>query len=416
MAGEQIRKTPMGGVKAFDCRNCGGQVQLLAPGQSLVAACKHCGAVADLTDDNFRILSSAAEQLTREPRYEIGSKATFDGKTWVVIGFMSRIVRMYAFEWEEYLLFNPYHGFRFLAHAYGHWSWIQMINDGPLAIGNAAWVQYKGQNFKLLTTGEAEVSYVLGEFYWQVRVGDRAQTRDLVAPPNMLSGEFEDGGMIWSLGQYLEPQFVEQAFGAPPKNKLSRKGVGANQPNTWKNHAKRIVPAWIISMILTVVIGIAMNAAAPDQTVLTMPQTYPDTTDRVSPPFELVGGSRNVNVGLEVVDGLDNHWVEFEGVLHNLETNENYEFVVGAEYYFGVTEGESWTEGSKSGDFCLNEVPAGNYEMVTSSASDSAGNVVLTVVRGVPIFSNMFIAWILLSILPVTLLIMSKNFEKQRNA
>ena len=416
MAGEQIRKTPMGGVKAFDCRNCGGQVQLLAPGQSLVAACKHCGAVADLTDDNFRILSRVGQELTREPRYEIGAKATLEGKTWVVIGFMARIVRMYGFEWEEYLLFNPFYGFRFLAHAYGHWSWIEMIHDGPLAKANAAYVRYQGQDFKQLTTGEAEVTYVLGEFYWQVRVGDRAQTRDLVAPPNMLSVELEDGGMIWSLGKYMEPQYVEQAFGAPPKNKMNRKGVGANQPNTWKNHAKRIVPAWIISMILTIVVGVGINSTAPNQTVLTMPQTYPDSTDRVSAPFELVGGSRNVEVELEVTEGLDNHWVEFEGVLHNLETNENYAFVVGAEYYYGVTDGESWTEGSKYSDACLNEVPAGNYEMVTSSASDSAGSVVLKVVRGVPIFSNIFMVIVLLSILPITLLIMSKNFEKNRNA
>ncbi len=415
MAGEQIRMTPMGGVKAFSCRNCGGQINLLAPGQSIAAACKHCGAVTDLTDDNLAILSRHAAAMTREPSYEIGSKAVFEGKTWVVIGYMARIVRMYNFEWEEYLLFNPYHGFRFLSHAYGHWSLVRMIQDGPIGKANMEYISYQKRQFKFLTSGEAEVTYVLGEFYWQVQVGDVAQTRDLVAPPLMLSGELESGGIIWSICEYLDPAIVEKAFGAPPKNKVSRIGVGANQPNRYKERLRSVVPLWVISMIATVVMVIGFAASAPNAKVLTMPFVYPDSTDQVSPPFDITGATNNVEIQLQVESGLDNHWAEFSGVIHNLETNENYEFTTSAEYYYGVTDGESWREGSTSADALLNGIPAGTYEMVTSSLSDTTGTATISVYRGVPIFSNVFIVLILLSILPIYLFVRSKNFEKRRN-
>jgi hypothetical protein len=415
MAGEQIRMTPMGGVKAFNCRNCGGQVTLLAPGQTIAAACKHCGAVADLTDDNFRILSKVREMITREPRYAIGSKATFEGKTWVVIGFMARIVREYHFEWEEYLLFNPYHGFRFLAHAYGHWSWIKMIHDGPLGLAGATHIRYQKQDFKFLTQGEAEVFYVLGEFYWQVKVGDKAQTRDLVAAPRMLSVELEEGGLIWSLGEYMDPQLVERAFGAPPQNKVRRIGVGANQPNPHKANLRWVIPTWIASMVLAIVLFFVTDAALPNQSVLQETRAFPDSTDHVSGPFEIGNAISNVEVQLRADSGLDNHWVEFQGVLHNLETNENYEFVAGAEYYFGYTDGENWTEGSKLVDVVLNEVPAGNYEMVTSSLSDSVGTATITVVRGAPIYTNVLGLLLLLSLAPMFVIIRSAGFEKQRN-
>jgi hypothetical protein len=416
MAGEQVRISPLGGVKAFNCRNCGGQVNLLAPGQTIAAVCQHCKAVTDLTDENFKILSRYNSQMVRQPRYEIGSKAVFEGKTWVVIGYMVRIVQLYSFEWEEYLLFNPYHGFRFLAHSYGHWSWIKMVHDSPLIAGRPDQLVYKDRKYKFLTDGEAEVLFVLGEFYWRVKVGDTAKTRDLVAPPYMLSVEYERDGMIWSLGEYVEPNRVEAAFGGPPKPKISRVGVGANQPNRYHENFRRLLPIWIISMVVTIAIFFAYGATAPDLKVHDGIYAFPNAVDVVSPPFEIGNGINNVEVDLMANSGLDNHWVEFSGVLHNLETNENYEFTVGAEYYHGVTDGESWSEGSSYGDATLNEVPAGKYEMVVASESDSAGSVTLTVRRGVPIYTNTLIVLILLSIVPVLLKVLDKNFEKRRNA
>ncbi|MFM2376751.1 MAG: hypothetical protein RLZZ165_1848, partial [Bacteroidota bacterium] len=402
---------------AFNCRNCGGQVNLLAPGQSLSAACNHCGAVADLTDDNFRILSDVKAKITRTPLFEIGSKAQFEGKTWVFIGFMVREVEKYQFVWEEYLLFNPYYGFRFLANAYGHWSWIKMIQDLQRAQYHRPEPMYQGESFRQFSTGSACVRYVLGEFYWKAKVDDLAATVDYISPPYMLSREIEDGGMIWSLGEYLEPQVVADAFGVD-RSILPRKvGVGANQPNQPIQDYRRILPFWLGSILAVFIIGFISSTSAPK--VLAWSQTYrfPIVNDTVSGIFTLPEGmNRNLEVQVKALSGLENHWVEYAGVLHDTLTNLNYDFIIPVEYYQGVTNGESWSEGSIGGNIVLNEIPGGTYEMVSSIASDSTGDVEIKIFRGVPIYSNWIWPLLILSIVPIFLFFRGKSMERRRNA
>jgi hypothetical protein len=412
--GKHGPKTPMGGVKSFSCRGCGGQVKLLAPGQSLTAACTHCGAVADLTDENFQVLHRYKQRMHRDFPISIGDKATFDGKLWQVVGIMQREVKEFEFTWVEYLLFNPYHGFRFLFSGMGHWSWIQMVNDLPIKYyeGSGAW--YKGRRFKEITSGQARVKYVIGEFYWQVKVGDIAFTRDLIAPPYMLSCELEDGGMIWSLGTYLEPREVAEAFGIEKGILPEKVGVGANQPNPAKRHLRLILPAWIIAMVVMLGMTAWNFQKAPKTVVFSAQYPYPLAEDTVAGPFDVPLDMQNLEVQVDVQSGLDNNWVEITGMLHNVATNVNYNFILPAEYYHGVSDGESWSEGSRYADITINDIPGGKYELITSSAADTNGLLTLTVVRGVPIATNAIGLIILISILPIILIIRSASFEKIR--
>lgn len=416
MAGEHAPMTPMGGLKAFSCRNCGGQVELLAPGQTLTAACKHCRSITDLTDPNLVVIQKAKGKQSRDMVLEIGIKGTFEGKTWQVIGYQEREVPQYEFQWGEYLLFNPRYGFRFLSHAYGHWSWIRMVRDMPIGALDSTPKTYQGQRYRHLTDGKIVVNHVMGEFYWKVKVGEKVEGYDFIAPPLMLSAEFDGQGIVWSQGEYLEPRQVREAFGIDGSGWPSRSGIAGNQPNPFARANKVIIPAWIVSMVALVALGLGLGARfSPDKAVATMEMPFPQTSDVVSLPFDLGGNVNNAVVEVEVESGLDNHWVEVEGVLHNIETNENYGFVATAEYYYGVTDGESWSEGSRFSDATLNEVPPGKYELVVTAASDWAGTLKLTVRRGVPILSNWLMAMLLLTVVPAFTIWRSKAFEKKRS-
>jgi hypothetical protein len=116
------------------------------------------------------------------------------------------------------------------------------------------------------------------------------------------------------------------------------------------------------------------------------------------------------------LSGLENHWVEYAGVLHDTLTNLNYDFIIPVEYYQGVTDGESWSEGSIGGNIVLNEIPEGTYEMVSSIASDSTGDVEIKIFRGVPIYSNWIWPLLILSIVPIFLFFRGKSMERRRNA
>ena len=59
---------------------------------------------------------------TRQPELEIGKRGTLAGTEWEVIGWQIRRNAGDPWRWDEYLLFNPYRGFRFLAHDDEGWT------------------------------------------------------------------------------------------------------------------------------------------------------------------------------------------------------------------------------------------------------------------------------------------------------
>lgn len=58
-----------------------------------------------------------------------------------------------------------------------------------------------GAKLPILQAATAEVSYVLGEFYWRVGVGERCEVVD-IAPPLQLSVERTGQEIVWSQADY----------------------------------------------------------------------------------------------------------------------------------------------------------------------------------------------------------------------
>ena len=58
-----------------------------------------------------------------------------------------------------------------------------------------------------------------------------------------------------------------------------------------------------------------------------------------------------------------NFWLEIDGDLVNEESGVVQEFSLPVEYYEGVTDGESWSEGSRESTAFLSALPAGQYTL-----------------------------------------------------
>jgi len=52
----------------------------------------------------------------------------FDGVEYACIGFVRR-KDWEGYSWQEYLLFNPFAGFRWLVTYDGHWSWVEVLQE-----------------------------------------------------------------------------------------------------------------------------------------------------------------------------------------------------------------------------------------------------------------------------------------------
>ena len=118
---------------------------------------------------------------------------------------------------------------------------------------------WRGEEYQHFTSGDARVTYVEGEFPWQVRVGDMAQTNDYVCPDvaSMISIETqhtEDGADVnFTIMKPIAPAQVWAAFempGAPPH----KSGVHPAEPNPHKTkfYALSFVAlfvVWIVAML-----------------------------------------------------------------------------------------------------------------------------------------------------------------------
>src|SRR5258708_4627355 len=90
-------------------------------------------------------------------------------------------------------------GIRYLSEYNGHWNDISICKMLPTADGGGA--NYLGETYKHFQSAEAGTDFVLGEFPWQVRVGEKAAVTDYVHPPRVLSSEKLDKELIWSIGE-----------------------------------------------------------------------------------------------------------------------------------------------------------------------------------------------------------------------
>ncbi len=84
-------------------------------------------------------------------------------------------------QWEEYLLFNPYAGFRFLVPEDEQWTLYAMLRQDVSVTDGGA--ELPDGLYVAVSSGRARTDYVMGEFYWRVRVGDEVDLEEFAERP-----------------------------------------------------------------------------------------------------------------------------------------------------------------------------------------------------------------------------------------
>ncbi|RWD23859.1 DUF4178 domain-containing protein [Mesorhizobium sp.] len=221
-----------GRPRTFACPNCGGAVTLRAAGQSITATCSQCSSVIDVADENLRIIE-AAQSAMQQSDIPIGARARLKDIEWEVVGYMRRSDGPGDFRWTEHLLFNPYHGYRFLAEEYDHWTLVKMLNRDVPGAGGEGWIDANGRSYQFFGKGFARTTYVAGEFFWRASTSDVTAVTDYIAPPYRLMVERNDEEIIVSEGEYLDARLVAAAFKLPLRVPSSS-SAGVSQVNPYK--------------------------------------------------------------------------------------------------------------------------------------------------------------------------------------
>jgi len=428
------------------CPNCNGSLELRAPDQTLRIACPYCGSLVSVEGGTLSIIARQSQKPSLA--IALGARGKFADGELTVIGFVQRSAQIASDWWpfEEYLLYAPGVGFRWLVCSDGHWSYVQPVATGAVKVGIGA--HYGGVRFRRFAQAALRVDSVLGEFYWRVQAGERVQSEDYIAPPAMLSRESSPGEENWSLSTYLTPREVERALGQS-LTLPAPVGVAPNQP-----YPGGVGKVTALAIVAFFALGIAKCASAPDAvkmqqhfTIPMMAATPRPATDPTlgtvpslgtlgsgagsagagsadapaeapgtvlfSQPFQLASGR---NVEFDLTAGVNNNWLYAALDLVNEETNGVISFDSSIEYYAGYDDGESWSEGSTRATEVIAPVEHGTYVLRVEAQHGGLGSVDLGVVVRQGVFRW---AWfgIFLGVLAVPLLFVgmhAASFRRRR--
>ena len=379
------------GAQRLACPNCNAPIEIHSP-ESLRAACAYCSHLLEVGTGSLRVLEKLAQKAA--PRIALGTKGTFLEGEMTIIGFVQRSAYVdgtwYGF--EEYLLYEPAIGFRWLVNSDGHWSYVQPVAVGA-ATSDISKASYDGVKFRLFQRSQLRVDTVVGEFYWQVKAGEQVLGEDFIAPPAMLSRETGDNEENWSLSTYIKPKDLTQMLGGRAGSAEHELGEGVGIAPNQPNPAGAAATPMTLAFVALALLGILFASLAPAKEKLTQvisipsgvftppPEgtPVPDVQPNVwfSEPFELESG-KNVELGFRA--SLANNWAYVVASLVNIATGDVVTVDASMEYYSGYDDGESWSEGKDHDKEVVSPVKAGQYVLrIESQHGGVSGEVPVTV-------------------------------------
>lgn len=404
------------GAETLNCPNCGGTVTVRMPGETVNAVCQHCQSVLDTNSPKLLVLQSFRDAVTVQPRIPLGSTGRMHGAEWTVLGFQQVTMKVegITYSWREYLLHAPERGFRYLTEYAGHWNDVVPLKDAPQVTGRGQQgrVQHRGLWFRHFQRASAETSFVLGEFPWQVRVGDRMQSDDYVHPPLLLSREQTRDEVTWSVGEYVPPQRIWEAFrleGTPPQPR----GVFANQPSPHTAMA----PMWYACLAFAAALLVLLVVSSRSTRVYAGWGTYVDVDPAeqnvlVSEPFTITGRPSRLEV--KVKTDVSNGYAYFDMTLVDEGTGRTREFDAETSYYSGYDGSTRWSEGSPRDRVSVPRVPPGRYRLVVAPQASTDMRYSLRAVHGGPVLSLYLLGLLALLVPPVVRMLMGASFEHSR--
>ncbi len=406
---------PVGGL---NCPSCGNAIALRDPEHAVTVVCDACLSVLDATDPETRVLQKVGKKTARhKPKIPLGTVGRLHGAEWQAIGFQVRTITVDGvdYSWDEYLLSNRTEGYRYLTEYDGHWNDVVTLKSVPaLSAGNRPTARLNGETFRHFQHATPRTTFVLGEFPWEVRFGDRVKADDYVSPPRMLSREVTDAETTWSLGEYTPGDAIWKAFGLPGEPPLPV-GVFANQPSPHGSGNRRTWKTFGILFALFVLAFFVRVGSGDEQVHRSRHAFLPgDTTTHavVTQAFDVAGRPSDLEVTLDT--DLSNGWAYFDVTLIDEASGRAWEVGRNVSYYFGTDGGESWSEGSKDDRFRLGGIPAGRYFLRLAPQGEEAVSYSVTVKRDVT--NGLYWLLALLALVAPAVLgsLRSAGFEGQR--
>ncbi len=374
----------MTGGRSISCPSCGGTIEIKAAGYSVSVGCGYCGSLLDVASDDVKIIEKY-EHETGSYTLSLGRRATLSGVEWEVIGALRRSDD--EMEWAEYLLFNPYVGYRWLIESDDGWQLGTMLIDRPVEQGAA--VLWRDRRYGLdYDPGQVTTEHVVGEFYWRVKAGDVVTATTYSRGNDMLSAEWNADEVNWTQLNDVDEDALFDAFSdqsaatGGQANLVSAGWIGSADNNLMQrlrnNYDEAEAARWDD---LPKMFGLGFATLFMSLFLL---MAFGAVTDKFSAPMtvEIDGATRNQTLGTlnvtrsyQIVSitahGMDfeNRWIDLDYSLVERTTQRTYTAYGVVERYSGRDSDGSWSEGSNSTTVKFSSVQQGQYDVIVDAAA-----------------------------------------------
>lgn len=353
--------------KEFVCGVCDANIQVKNYPYAQSCICDSCGTGYYLEGTDYKNSHQKFPQnRILDLPISIGATGNFNGTMYIVHGYAEKQEKnIYKARWREYYLLQPNCRYAVLSEFDGHWIFVQEASDAPVLTNpDIAAFDYKDKTLTKYNRYQYTLINASGAFPHNILDNQETMCYEYVHPPQVWIYEKDrNDGIRWFIGEHIEASSVKKAFGLT-KQLPYKKGLGAVTPlPTDHISGQSLFTCTIAGFLFLLLLHLGIGAGKTNQ-VLVPFQTIPmaDTSDVVSVTFDnLVLNKSSSNVNVFVAANVQNSWFELSGSLINKNNGNEYSFSQGVEYYAGVEDGESWSEGSKSENFHVASIPSGNY-------------------------------------------------------
>lgn len=276
--------------RSIECPSCGTSLEVtLSTTQSIV--CRQCHAVVDVSQGVGGDLKHYAQDNGMEPQIPLGRVGTLaltrgQALPWQVVGYVERCEVPESSDdeqsfWREYLLYNRMEGFAFLVDAEDGWSWSAPITGVPQKSGSG--VTLDGITYRKLYDYTGQITYVLGEFYWQLERHQKTLNTDYIGTggkgKKRLNRETTGNGdtkeIVWSAGETLNADDVVKAFRLAPEQRAALQ----RDASPGSTSSSTMVKIFVVLAVIAVVLLIARCSRGNREQCEQIRTAYGDTSN-----------------------------------------------------------------------------------------------------------------------------------------
>lgn len=409
------------GKAEFVCDSCKKSTPLIDVEKVSVFACK-CGRI------HSRYLFEKSKQLNNVFRSDFplkpGCKGEFEGKKYSIVGIANkRNQTTYDDKWTEYVLYCETDGtFSYLNCAYGHYTWLwetDEVDAKRIIQSTENYFIHEKQRFKLAFSYRYISQNIIGEFPYDVVDVKNIRCFDYTFPPHIISIEQKGQELEAFRGRHFKRSEIAAIFDIYEIRFQPKEGVGIAQPfygnlNTRVFNRSMLLFAGVLIVIASIFGSVQSGQNLERGSLLVEPGVR---NEFISNTFVLPEKGLPHYLSMRFDCSLSNEWIEPVVTLVNEKTGDEREAGGVIEYYSGVTDGYSWSEGGNSTTVNLSSVPAGKYHVkITYYEGVSQIHLLMfTIRKSYPTGWNVGITLAIIAGLLALINLLKYRFEKLRS-